>query len=398
MTEVRGAQRSEPSLLSGSGGGAPEREARVSAWDRLPADLAALGYERDAAHLFGRLQRVATWDDHGPVLAHAGRELAARALDLSLPRIVAEVPSLDGSTRLVLELADGARIEAIHMPRAVRSPRVTVCLSSQVGCAMGCTFCATARMGLVRSLMPHEIVGQLLAVLHRMGPKSAERVSVVFMGMGEPLHDADALVRALDVMCDPAGLGLAPSRVTVSTAGHVAGLERLARARFLPELAISVNGATTATRRRLMPIDKKWDLATLRDALVRFPKRAASKITIEYVLLHGVNDDDANADALAAWATGLRHVVNVIPFNRWGDGAVSPYEEPPPERVAAFVARLRAKGLLVKIRATRGRDVRAACGTLTSSLVEASMCRCRTVTSRASCSSSRRPRFTSGQD
>ncbi|MBS2019245.1 MAG: 23S rRNA (adenine(2503)-C(2))-methyltransferase RlmN [Deltaproteobacteria bacterium] len=333
----------------------------VPAFSCLPDDLAALGYPRDAGHLFGRLQRVSTWSEGGPDLSRAGRELAERALDLRLPRIADEAPSADGSRRLVVELADGARIEAVHMPRALRRPRTTICLSSQVGCAMGCTFCATAEMGLVRNLEAHEIVGQLLAVLAHLGPKTADTLNLVFMGMGEPLHNVDALVRALDVLCDPRGLGIAPSRITVSTSGHLAGLERLAKARYLPELAVSVNGASTEVRRSLMPIDKRWGLTDLREALARWPKRPHSKLTLEYVLLGGVNDGEGDADRLAAWTGDLRHVIDVIPFNAW-EGAT--YQQPSPARIAAFVARLREHGCLVKVRATRGRDARGACGTL----------------------------------
>ncbi|HSO31820.1 MAG TPA: 23S rRNA (adenine(2503)-C(2))-methyltransferase RlmN [Labilithrix sp.] len=337
----------------------------LPAWDLAPEPLRALGYRRDPRHLFGRLQRLETWNEGGPVLSREARALVESALDLSLPRIAEEVPSRDGSTRLVLELADGARVEAVHMPRAVRRPRVTVCLSSQVGCAMGCTFCATARMGLIRNLAAHEIIGQLFAVLRRFGPLTSHQLSLVFMGMGEPLHNVDAVVRALDVLCDPAGLGVAPSRVTVSTAGHVAGLERLAAARYLPELAVSVNAASDAVRRQLMPIDKKWPLAELRAALARWPKRPHQKITLEYVLLADVNDDLGSADRLATWVGDLRHIVNVIPFNAWGD-ATSPYREPSDERVRAFATRLHARGCLVTVRHSRGRDVRAACGTLVS--------------------------------
>ena len=336
---------------------------RAPVWDKGPEALRALGYPRDPRHLFGRFQRLATWDAEGPVLSREARALAEASLDLSLPHIVEEAPSRDGSTRLVLALADGARIEAVHMPRAVRRPRVTVCLSSQVGCAMGCTFCATARMGLVRNLEAHEIVGQLFAVLRRYGPITSHQLSLVFMGMGEPLHNVDAVVGALDVLCDPAGLGVAPSRVTVSTAGHVAGLERLARARYLPELAVSVNAATDVVRRRLMPIDKKWPLAELRAALARWPQRPHQKITLEYVLLDGINDDLESAERLAAWIGDLRHMLNVIPFNAWGTTS-SPYCAPSEEKLRAFVARVHELGCLVTVRRTRGQDVRGACGTL----------------------------------
>lgn len=335
---------------------------RPSAWDQTDHELRALGYRRDPRHLFGRLQRLWTWSDEGPVLSREARVLVDATLDLSLPRIVEEVPSRDGSTRVVVEFRDGARIEAVHMPRAVRRPRVTVCLSSQVGCAMGCTFCATARMGLVRNLAAHEIIGQLFAVLRRFGPSSPDQLSIVFMGMGEPLHNVEAVIRALDVLCDPAGLGIAPSRVTVSTSGHLAGLARLASARWRPELAVSVNGATEPVRRHLMPIDKKWPLVTLRSALAAWPMRPHQKLTLEYVLLDGVNDDLASADALATWIGELRHVVNLIPFNAWGQA--SPYGEPTIERVLAFGARLRERGCVVTVRRSRGRDVRAACGTL----------------------------------
>ena len=334
-----------------------------SAWDQTPADLRALGYARDPGHLFGRFQRVATWDEVGPVLGKRGKDFVAdQGLSLELPRIVEERPSTDGSTRVVLALADGARIEAVHMPRAVRRPRVTICVSSQVGCAMGCTFCATARMGLVRSLTPAEVVAQLHAVMHRFGPRSVDQLNIVFMGMGEPLHDVDTLIRSLEILCDPAGLGLAPSRITVSTVGHVANMDRLLQSPVHPQLAISVNAASDEVRRSLMPINRKWSLADLRAALDRWPPE--KKITLEYVLLAGVNDDDASADRLAAWVGDLRHVVNVIPFNEW-EGA--PYREPTEDRIQAFCARLHAGGCLAKIRRSRGRDARAACGMLVQS-------------------------------
>ncbi len=337
-----------------------------SAWDLVPEDLRALGYARDPRHLFGRLHRLATWSPDGPALARAGRDLVDRTgLDLSLPRIVEERPSADGARRLVLALADGARVEAVHMPRAVRGERVTVCLSSQVGCAMGCTFCATARMGLVRNLEAHEIVGQLLAVLHAYGPRSPERVNLVFMGMGEPLHNVDNVARAIAVLCHEAGLGVAPSRITVSTAGHVPGLERLARAVPRPDLAVSVNAVTDAARSRLMPIGKRWPLAALHEALARWPARPHEKVFLEYVLLAGENDREEDAALLAAWAGALpfRTVVNVIPFNGWGD-ASSPFEEPASDVVDRFVARLREGGAFVTVRKNRARDARGACGTL----------------------------------
>jgi 23S rRNA (adenine2503-C2)-methyltransferase len=335
---------------------------RTALWDLLPEDLRALGYRKDPAHLFGRIQRLAGWNVDGPALSREARECIA-SLDVSLPRIVARVPSTDGATRLLLELADGKQIESVHMPRAVRRPRVTVCLSSQVGCAMGCTFCATARMGLVRNLAAHEIVGQLLAVLRELGPRDATTLNLVFMGMGEPLHNLDALIRALAVLCHPAGLGIAPSRVTVSTAGIVPGIDRLATAKVRPELALSVNGVTDERRNALMPIGKKWSLAELREALARWPRRPHEKITLEYVVLGGVNHSHDDARRLVEWIGDLRHVLNLIPFNAWGSSD-SPYREPSEEELQTFARTLQDAGLLVTVRRSRGRDARAACGTL----------------------------------
>lgn len=329
------------------------------AWRLRPEDLAALGYPRDPAHLFGRLQRVATWDESGPVLAKPGRAFVEDVgLDLALPRIAERMPSSDGATRLVIAFADGRRVEAVHMPRG---ERVTVCLSSQVGCGMACGFCATAKMGLVRSLRAEEIVGQLLVVLHELGPKTANRLNLVFMGMGEPLDDVENVVGALDVLCDTSGLGVAPSRVTVSTSGVVPGIAKLAEARYRPELAVSVNEVTDAARTRLMPVNKRWSLGELREALARWPRRPHEKITLEYVLLAGENDSPEHAERLAAWVGDLRSIVNVIPFNAW-DG--STFREPSPEVLARFTARLHELGCLVKVRQNRARDARGACGTL----------------------------------
>ncbi len=345
-----------------------ERASRISAWDQRPGDLRSLGWRRDASHLFGQFQRLSAWRDDAPVLGREASEFASSKLEFALPRIEREVPSSDGSTRVVLALADDERIEAVHMPRALlRAPRTTVCLSSQVGCAMGCTFCATARMGLRRNLAAHEIVGQLFAVLRRFGPRTSVPLNLVFMGMGEPLHNVDAVVRALDVLCDPAGLGVAASRVTVSTAGHVAGLERLARAQHRPTLAVSVNGVTDEERTRLMPIGKRWPLRDLRRALDEWPRRPHEKITLEYVLLGAVNDSESHAARLAEWVGGLRHLVNVIPFNDWGSSD-SPYAAPSEAVLQRFVQRLQRGGCLVTVRRSRGRDARGACGTLAPTL------------------------------
>ena len=334
---------------------------RASAWALLPEDLSSRGYRASASHLFGRVHRVWTWALGGPDVGRDARAFLDAEVDLALPEIVERRASVDGSTKVVLGLRDGLRVEAVHMPRAVRSPRVTLCISSQVGCAMGCTFCATATMGLVRNLDAGEIVGQVVSILRAFAPMTTREVTLVFMGMGEPLHNTDHVLRALRVMCHPQGLGIAPSRITVSTSGIVPGIDKLARATPRPLLALSLNATTDAARTRTMPVTKTWGLAALRDALARWPLRPREKVTLEYVLLAGENDTLDDADRLASFASGLRHNVNVIPYNEY---EASPFREPKEERVQAFVKRLQERDCLVTVRRSRGRDVQAACGLL----------------------------------
>lgn len=332
-----------------------------SAWSLLPEDLSALGCGGDAAVLYGRLFRPWTWDAGGPALGRRARARLDGELDWTLPEIASANRSRDGATKVAFALADGARIESVHLPRAVRVPRVTLCLSTQVGCAMGCTFCATAGMGLVRNLAPHEIVGQALALCHALGPTRAQELTVVMMGMGEPLHNVEAVIRAIAILCAPEGLGLSPRRITVSTSGLVPGIDRLARATPRPLLALSLNATTDAARARTMPVTRTWGLAALRDALARWPLRPREKLTLEYVLLAGENDGREDAERLAAWARGLPHNLNVIPFNDF-EGTL--FREPTEASLRAFVSRLRELGCFVTVRRSRGRDVGAACGGL----------------------------------
>jgi len=300
-----------------------------------------------------------------------GKELRAfveARFHFRLPEIVARNPSDDGATKLLFRLEDGATVETVHMPRAVKNPRVTLCISSQVGCAMGCTFCRTASMGLVRSLRPEEIVGQVLAAMLALGPADPGRVSLVFMGMGEPLHAGaiDHVARAIEILCEESGLGLAPMRITVSTSGLVPGIEALAKAKKRPCLALSLNATTDETRARIMPVTKRHGLAELRAALLAYPVRPHEKITIEYVLLAGVNDTIADADRIAAFSSGYRSVVNVIPWNAYPTGA---FVRPEDDAASAFVALLHERGCLVTVRRSRGQDVGGACGQLATDAV-----------------------------
>ena len=280
------------------------------------------------------------------------------------PKIVAQSPASDGSTKLLIELDHGARVEAVHMPRNVGTGRVTLCLSSQVGCAMGCTFCATATMGFVRHLRAHEIIGQVLTALHALGPRHPGELTLVFMGMGEPLHNLPEISRAIRVLCEPSGLGLSPKRITVSTSGLVPELAALGALPLAlrPMLAISVNATTDETRTAIMPVNKRYPLAELRAALERYPVRPRERITVEYVLLRGVNDSPDDARRLSDFCAGFPHQINLIPFN---EHELSSFGEPSEEVVDRFArALLATRPSVLTVRRSRGRDVGAACGQL----------------------------------
>jgi 23S rRNA (adenine2503-C2)-methyltransferase len=328
---------------------APEREGLPSAWALLPEELAGLECPGRPDHVFSRLQRTRTWLPDRLFLSREIRAFLAERADLSLPRIV--------------ELSDGRRIEAVHMPRRADDPRVTYCISSQVGCALGCTFCATGAMGIIRNLTAGEIVGQVLTLMHELGPRLGESVFLVFMGMGEPLHNLAHVHKAIRVLCHPEGAGLSPWRITVSTAGLVSGLEKLAKMDPRPQLAVSLNATTDAARSATMPINRAWNLARLRQALDAWVLKRHERILFEYVLLEGVNDTLEDADRLVAWLGDLRHRhnVNLIPMN---EHPHADFREPDEERVQAFARRLHEQGCFVTLRRSRGRDVQAACGQL----------------------------------
>lgn len=342
---------------------APEREGLPSAWSLFPEDLEALGCPGSALETFRRLHRPWTWKGGAPDLGPGIRRWLEGVADLVLPGVVAQQPSSDGATKLALELADGRRIEAVHMPRKVRNPRVTYCLSSQVGCAMGCTFCATGSMGILRNLQAGEILGQVLTLMGALGPARGHELTLVFMGMGEPLHNLDQVHRAISLLCHPAGLGLGRTRITVSTSGLVSGLERLAKMEPRPLLALSLNATTDEARNRTMPVNRVWNLARLREALETWGLRRGEKFTFEYVLIAGENDTEADALRLAEWLGELRtgHNLNLIPLN---EHSASAFCEPAEDRVQQFARWLKARGCFVTVRRSRGRDVQGACGQL----------------------------------
>ncbi len=207
-------------------------------------------------HIFRKVQRPWGWSAEFPAIPKAAAEFILVNTDVSLPLMVEQVVSVDETTKVLFALADGARVEAVHIPAlpkqggaaAGAERRVTLCISSQVGCAMGCTFCATGRMGLRRDLSAGEVVGQVVAAMHALGPLLAHRLNVVFMGMGEPLANLDAVEQALTVLCHPDGLGIASRRITVSTSGLVPGIARLGAFPLRPRLALSLNATTDEAR------------------------------------------------------------------------------------------------------------------------------------------------------
>ena len=342
---------------------APERRGKPEACALLPADFEGLGAPGRGEHIFSQIQHPWAWVEGRPRVSREIREWMNLSLDFFVPQVLEQYPSEDGSTKLVLGLADGERIEVVHMPRAVRNPRVTLCLSSQVGCAMGCTFCATGSMGIHRNLTAGEIVGQVLTVLRVLGPEKPHAITLVFMGMGEPLHNLDHVHRAVRIFNHERGLNISTRRITISTSGLVPGIERLARLTPRPWLALSLNATTDESRSRIMPVNRAWPLARLRQAIEDWPLADREKLTIEYVLMGGLNDSLEDADRLAHWLGDLRksHNLNLIRMNAH---AASDIQESGEEQMTAFVRRLKELGCFVTVRKSRGRDVQGACGQL----------------------------------
>jgi 23S rRNA (adenine2503-C2)-methyltransferase len=339
---------------------APEKSGKPSLFALLPEDLRALGVGGSIEDRFRRIQRPATWGEDGPDLGK-WRGLLEAATETSLPAIATQHASADGSVRCVLRATDGKAFEAVHMPRETKSPRTTLCLSSQVGCAMGCTFCATGSLGIDRNLSAGEIVGQVLVLMRELGPLGGDRINLVFMGQGEPLHNLAHVARAIRVLTNPLGLGLSERRITVSTSGLVPGIEQLAALPVRPLLAVSVNHTTDEARSRVMPVNKAYPLARLKAALEAWPVRPRERIILEYVLLAGENDTDADAERLAAFASGLSCHINLIPMN---EHEASDFLRPDDEAQLRFTRALTDRGLFVLKRKSRGQDVSGACGQL----------------------------------
>ncbi len=334
--------------------------------------------------------------------------LAEQGWEVGLPTIARKFVSNDGTMRYLVELSDGETVETVWMPegdggetgdggeaddegwissekkRAKRAiaagkkqvlrsaqddnslfaaevwRRATICVSSQVGCAVNCKFCFTALLGVKRNLEAGEIVGQIAAVLRERGVEPPlQRVNIVFMGMGEPFLNYENFMKSVRLLVE--GVGIPESRMTVSTAGIVPRIRDFGQEAVRPKLAISLNGSNDASRSELMPLNRKWNLAELMKAAREFPLRTRERMTFEYVLLAGVNDGPEQAREVVELVRGMRARINLIALN---PGTELPYRTPDEERVAAFRQILVAAGIPAFVRRPRGRDIFAACGQL----------------------------------
>lgn len=297
------------------------------------------------------------------------RALLTEKFEIGLPEIVTRQVSEDGTRKYLLRIAGGHEVETVYIPEEGRG---TLCVSSQVGCTLTCTFCHTGTQKLVRNLTAGEIVGQVLVARDDLGewpepgqPKPEERLvsNVVLMGMGEPLYNFDNVRDAMQVVMDGEGISLSRRRITLSTSGVVPMIARAAE-EIGCLLAISFHATTNETRDKLVPINKKWNIAELLQALRDYPRLSNSeRITFEYVMLKGVNDSDDEARRLVKLIRGIPAKINLIPFNEW-PGA--PYQRSDWERIEAFADIIYKAGYASPIRTPRGEDIMAACGQLKS--------------------------------
>jgi 23S rRNA (adenine2503-C2)-methyltransferase len=290
-------------------------------------------------------------------LSQALRARLAAELHLTTPRVLARETSADGTSKFQMALADGRRIESVFIPD---TPSNTFCISTQVGCAMKCGFCLTGRMGLARNLTAGEIAAQVRVLAGETGLRH-RRFNIVLMGMGEPLHNYEATMKALRMLAHPHGLAVSPRRITLSTIGVLPALDRLAAEPVLPNLAISLHATTEEQRDTLVPVNRKYGLKEILEACRRFPLKQRNRITFEYVLLRGVNDSDEDARRLVNLMRGIKNKINLIPLN---EAPAIPFERPRDADVDRFARILATHHLTVSVRKSRGRDIRAACGQL----------------------------------
>ncbi len=305
-------------------------------------------------------QRVVDFEAMHTLPAALRQRLTAEAT-LGGLSVAAEQVSRDGTTKRLLRLADGQLVESVLMP--YRDGRRTACISSQAGCAMGCVFCATGQMGFVRHLSAGEIVAQALQFASELHVRGERLSNVVLMGMGEPFHNYDAVLQAIRSLNTDLGIGA--RHITVSTVGLVPEIRRFAQEGLQVTLAVSLHAATDAERRALLPVGRRWPLSELMAACGEYVEVSGRRITFEWALIAGQNDDPATAATLGALLEGLHCHVNLIPLNPTGGYAGQPTDAVAAE---AFVAVLAEHGVPATLRVRRGIDIDAGCGQLTSSV------------------------------
>jgi 23S rRNA (adenine2503-C2)-methyltransferase len=307
---------------------------------------------------------VASWNEMTDLPASERERLAAAIPSIYASRISARLDDPDGSLKLQIRLHDGAAVECVILEDI--EGRRTACLSCQVGCPMGCTFCRTGEIGWLRNLSAGEIVEQFHLLGRSGGGRDGGPVSnVVFMGMGEPMLNLDAVRGAIAILSDPDGIGISLRKITISTSGVVPGIIDLAENGPRVRLAVSLTTADDALRDELMPVNKRWNLSALREALVRYQAATGERITLEAALMGGRNSGARDAESLVRWAAPLQVQVNIIPWNKV---PTLPFSEPSRAELEAYSSVLERAGLAASRRMRRGRGVMGACGQLGNTL------------------------------
>jgi 23S rRNA (adenine2503-C2)-methyltransferase len=288
-------------------------------------------------------------------LSKTDREVLRANFPKVLPPVTKAQKAQDGTLKAVIELDDNEFVEAVALPA---EDSLTFCLSSQVGCNAGCVFCRTGEQGLVRNLSSDEILLQVMILIKRMGRKPS---NIVFMGMGEPFFNRKEVFAAIDRLTDPTGLGLATRRITISTAGVIPGIEAMIKRPGEVNLAVSLHAVDDLTRSRLMPINKKYPVSRLREAVSKYIDATGRRVTFEVVLLKNCNDQTNDAYNLATFCEGLNCHVNIVRFNPFPGSMLEPTSE---QNDREFRKILKKAGLPVTVRRSRGSDILAACGQL----------------------------------
>ena len=287
------------------------------------------------------------------------RELLMQHFELNRIKIHQEMKSSDGTTKFVFLLQDNYLIEGVLIPS---SHRVTACISSQVGCPLGCKFCATGSMGFTRNLHYSEIFDQFLWMNQKSKEYFDKTISnIVYMGMGEPLLNYEHVLKSIDLLTSKNGQELSPSRITLSTVGIISEIKRLADDGFRSGLAISLHSADEKLRKQLMPVEHKNPLPALQEAIRYFSEKTGERVTLEYLMLHNINDTLQDAEKLAKYCRAFPVKINIIEYNQTGKPE---YKSSHPDRMKQFIEYLESKNMIVNLRKSKGKNIAAACGQL----------------------------------